>query len=130
MSQPIKILSPIRLKDFNPDFHEGLDKDETREKTERLCHRICEMQELLHADARQALLIVFQGMDTSGKDGAAKRVLEFVNPAGVETSKPPRPRIWPMIFSGAFTRLFPDMATSECSIVPIMKRCLLCACSS
>src|SRR6267142_6875061 len=86
MSQPIKITSPIRLKDFNPDFHEGLDKDETREKTERLCHRICEMQELLHADARQALLIVFQGMDTSGKDGAAKRVLEFVNPAGVETA--------------------------------------------
>jgi PPK2 family polyphosphate:nucleotide phosphotransferase len=86
MSQPIKILSPIRLKDFNPDFHEGLDKDETREKTERLCERICELQEVLHADARQALLIVLQGMDTSGKDGAAKRVLEFVNPAGVETA--------------------------------------------
>ena len=86
MSQPLKILSPIRLKDFNPDFHEGLDKDKTREKTLRLCERIGELQELLNADAGQALLLVFQGMDTSGKDGAIKHVLQSVNPAGVETT--------------------------------------------
>jgi PPK2 family polyphosphate:nucleotide phosphotransferase len=86
MSQPIKILSPIRLKDFNPDFHEGLDKDDTREKTLRLCERIGELQELLHADSSQAVLILLQGMDTSGKDGAAKHVLQCVNPAGVETA--------------------------------------------
>jgi len=86
MSQPIKILSPIRLKDFNPDSHEGLDKDETREKSLKLCQRIGELQELLHANSNRALLIVLQGMDTSGKDGAARRVLEFVNPAGVETA--------------------------------------------
>jgi PPK2 family polyphosphate:nucleotide phosphotransferase len=86
MSQPIRIVAPIRLKDFNPDFHDGLDKEETRAKTVKLCQRIGEFQELLYADARQALLIILQGMDTSGKDGAAKRVLEFVNPAGVETA--------------------------------------------
>ena len=86
MRQPIEILSPIRLRDFNADFHEGLDKEETRKKTLRLTERICELQELLHADASKSLLIVLQGMDTSGKDGSAKRVLEFVNPAGVETA--------------------------------------------
>jgi PPK2 family polyphosphate:nucleotide phosphotransferase len=86
MSQPTKILSPIRLKDFNPDYHEGLDKDETREKTERLCERIGELQKLLYADAQHALLIVLQGMDTSGKDGTVKHVLDSVNPAGVETA--------------------------------------------
>jgi len=86
VAQPIKILAPIRLRDFNPDFHDGLDKDETREKAVRLCQRIGELQELLHADARQALLIVLQGVDTSGKDGAARHVLQFVNPAGVETT--------------------------------------------
>src|SRR6266481_3613913 len=93
MSQPIKVLSPIRLKDFNPDFHERLDKDETREKSLKVCQRIGELQELLHADARQALLIVLQGMDTSGKDGTVRHVLEFVNPAGVETAnfKAPSP---------------------------------------
>jgi PPK2 family polyphosphate:nucleotide phosphotransferase len=86
MSQPIKVLSPVRLSDFNPDFHEGLDKDETREKTERLCERIGELQELLYADGTHALLIVLQGMDTSGKDGTVKHVLDSVNPAGVETA--------------------------------------------
>lgn len=86
MKQPVKVVPPIRLKDFNPDFHEGLDKDATREKTTKLCQRISELQDLLHANARHAVLILLQGMDTSGKDGAAKRVLEFVEPAGVETA--------------------------------------------
>jgi PPK2 family polyphosphate:nucleotide phosphotransferase len=86
MSQPVKVLSPIRLKDFNPDFHERLDKDKARDKTLRLCERIGELQELLNAVGRQALLLVFQGMDTSGKDGAIKHVLQSVNPAGVETA--------------------------------------------
>src|SRR5437764_2506626 len=86
MSQPIKIVSPIRLKDFNPDFHEGMDKDEAREKTLKLCERVCELQELLYANARQALLIVLQGMDTSGKDGAMAHLLQSVSPAGVETA--------------------------------------------
>jgi PPK2 family polyphosphate:nucleotide phosphotransferase len=91
MSQPVKITAPIRLKDFNPDYHEGLDKEETREKTIKLTQRIGEMQELLHADADQALLILLQGMDTSGKDGAAKHLLQFVNPAGVETANFKKP---------------------------------------
>src|SRR6476646_913080 len=84
MSQPIKVLSPIRLKDFNPDFHERLDKDKAREKSLQMAERIGELQEMLHADARQALLIVLQGMDTSGTDGASKHVLQRVNPTGVE----------------------------------------------
>jgi len=86
MSQSIKITSPIKLKDFNPDFHEGLDKEKTREKSLKLCQRIGELQELLHANAKNALLIILQGMDTSGKDGAARHVLSSANPAGVETA--------------------------------------------
>jgi len=86
MKQPLKVVPPIRLKDFSPDFHEGLDKDATREKTTKLCQRLGELQDLVYANARQAVLILLQGMDTSGKDGAARRVLEFVEPAGVETT--------------------------------------------
>jgi len=86
MKQPIKVIPPIRLKDFDPDFHGALDKDATREKTTKLCQRIAELQDMLYANARQSLLILLQGMDTSGKDGAARRVLEFIEPAGVETT--------------------------------------------
>ena len=86
MKQPVKVTPPIRLKDFDPAFCHGLDKDAVRDKTEKLQQRIGELQELLHANARHAVLLLLQGMDTSGKDGAARHVLEFVNPAGVETA--------------------------------------------
>lgn len=86
MSQPIKVTSRIRLKDFNPDYHEGLDKEKTREKTQKLCDRIGELQQLLYANGNYALLIVLQGMDTSGKDGAVKHVFDAVNPGEVETA--------------------------------------------
>ncbi len=93
MKQPVQITPPIRLKNFDPAFCHALDKDATREKTMRLCQRIGELQELLNANAHQSVLILLQGMDTSGKDGAAKHVLEFVNPAGVEATsfKAPSP---------------------------------------
>src|SRR5688572_8397878 len=86
MKQPIKVVPPIRLKNFDPDFHDGLDKDEAREKTTKLCQRIGELQELLYANARHSVLILLQGMDCSGKDGAARRVLQDVDPSGVETA--------------------------------------------
>lgn len=86
MSQPFKITSKIKLHDFNPAYHAGLNKEETREETTRLCIRIGDLQHLLYANSSHAIVILLQGMDTSGKDGASKRVLEFVTPAGVETS--------------------------------------------
>lgn len=86
MPQPIKIVSKIRLSQFNPDYHEGLDKDRTKEKTDKLCRHIGELQHLLYANCTHAVIILFQGMDTSGKDGAGRDVLHYVTPSGVETS--------------------------------------------
>jgi len=86
MSQPLKVHPPISLQDFDPDYHEGLDKDKAREKAFHFAERIGQLQELLHADASKALIILLQGMDTSGKDGASRHVLQEVNPAGVETT--------------------------------------------
>ena len=86
MSQPFKITSKIRLRDFNPSYHGGLNKEETREETTRLCMRFGELQHLLYANRTHSVIMLLQGMDTSGKDGASKRMLEFVTPAGVETT--------------------------------------------
>ena len=84
MKQPIKIIPPVRLKDFDPAFCHGLEKDAVREKTTKLCERLAELQDLLYANADRAVLILLQGLDTSGKDGATKRLLEFVNPLEIE----------------------------------------------
>jgi len=44
------------------------------------------LQDLLFADHRHALLLIFQGMDASGKDGAVKHVMAGVNPQGCQVT--------------------------------------------
>ena len=48
----------------------------------RHVERLSDLQELLYASDVYSLLLVFQGMDTSGKDGAIKHVMSGVNPQG------------------------------------------------
>ena len=43
-----------------------------------------ELQRLHYASARYALLLIFQGMDAAGKDGAVRHVMSGVNPQGCE----------------------------------------------
>jgi PPK2 family polyphosphate:nucleotide phosphotransferase len=84
--QPIIVAGKIRLKDFNPDHHAGLEKEKAKEKTAKFGEKIGELQQLLYANSSHALLLIFQGLDASGKDGAIRGVLQHVNPAGVETA--------------------------------------------
>ncbi len=53
--------------------------------------RFSRLQELLYAEGRQALLLVFQGMDAAGKDSAIKRVTSGVNPQGFRVTNFSRP---------------------------------------
>jgi PPK2 family polyphosphate:nucleotide phosphotransferase len=85
-NQPVVIKRRIRLKHFDPAHCDGRDKADTRKLTERHGRQIGDMQQLLYANAKHAVLLIFQGMDASGKDGSVRSVLQFVNPAGVETS--------------------------------------------
>ena len=50
--------------------------------TDEQVERIGELQKMLYADARYALLIVLQGRDASGKDGTIRKVFTAVNPQG------------------------------------------------
>src|SRR6266576_5116962 len=84
--QPFVIKGKIRLADFDPAYGGGLDKDKTKPKTEKYAQQIGALQDLLYANSNRAVLLVFQGMDASGKDGCARRVLEHVNPLGVATT--------------------------------------------
>lgn len=86
MSQPIKITSRIRLRDLDPGDTGGLDKEKTREKTRKLCERIGELQHLLYANASHSVILLLQGMDCSGKDSTSAAVLQYVTPAGVQTT--------------------------------------------
>ena len=52
----------------------GLTKKKAQEKTKKLANKLGELQRLMMAEAKYSLLIIFQGMDASGKDGAVKKV--------------------------------------------------------
>ena len=61
--------------------------------TEALLDRLAALQDAFHADGRQALLLVLQGRDASGKDGVIKTVYGAFNPTGVSVAAfgPPTP---------------------------------------
>jgi PPK2 family polyphosphate:nucleotide phosphotransferase len=60
-----------------------IDKDAGKVEFEALVKELGDLQELLFAAGTNALLIVLQGMDTSGKDGTIRAVLNDMNPSGV-----------------------------------------------
>jgi PPK2 family polyphosphate:nucleotide phosphotransferase len=77
--------SKFRLKDYRTDDTSGVS---SKKHAERLLQEssqcASEMQEKLYAQDRWALLLIFQGMDSAGKDGAVKHVMSGVNPQGCD----------------------------------------------
>ncbi len=72
----------ISTADFKPDDTAGINKKDAKAETIKLQARFSELQEKLYASKKYALLIVLQGMDCSGKDGAVKSILAEINPSG------------------------------------------------
>jgi polyphosphate kinase 2 (PPK2 family) len=63
------------------------EKEATREKTQELLNNLRELQDIFYAQKKHSLLVILQGLDASGKDGAIKKVFAGVNPMGC-TVKP------------------------------------------
>ncbi len=64
----------IQLANFSTEAPKGLKKDDVQEETAKLVKRLGELQYTLYAEAKHSVLVILQGMDGSGKDGAAKNV--------------------------------------------------------
>jgi len=78
-----KFGSKVSLKDYDPDYTHGIDKEHGRAEAEKLEAKLAGLQEKLYAQSTQSLLVVLQAMDAGGKDGTIKKVFENVNPQGV-----------------------------------------------
>jgi PPK2 family polyphosphate:nucleotide phosphotransferase len=76
----------FRLKDFDPGETCGLklDKGEAAELLQRGIAWLAEEQDMLYAQDRWSLLLVFQALDAAGKDGTIKHVMSGVNPEGCQ----------------------------------------------
>jgi PPK2 family polyphosphate:nucleotide phosphotransferase len=83
----------VKLSDFDPGHSGGLDKAEGQERFAELSAELDGLQEDLYAAERNSVLVILQGMDTSGKDGAIRAVMRDLNPQGcrVESFKVPSP---------------------------------------
>ncbi|MEW6611761.1 MAG: PPK2 family polyphosphate kinase [Pseudomonadota bacterium] len=60
------------------------DKEAARQALVKHREQLAELHDLLYANRRHALLIILQGMDTSGKDGTIRHVLSGLNPVGTQ----------------------------------------------
>lgn len=78
----------VNLADCDPQGGDDFDsfKDKGEERLEELNRELEKLQELLYAEHRHRVLVVLQGMDTSGKDGVIRHVFEGVNPQGVRVA--------------------------------------------
>src|SRR5438270_1946794 len=75
----------FRMKDFDPSDTTGVkSKKDAEALLEESSTALSQMQEKLYAQDRWALLLIFQGMDAAGKDGAIKHVMSGVNPQGCD----------------------------------------------
>jgi PPK2 family polyphosphate:nucleotide phosphotransferase len=81
--KPVDPRRSIKLDDDHARPHGRMKSGKGLERaTEKSVNRISDLQRVLYADARYALLIVLQGRDASGKDGTIRRVFTAVNPQG------------------------------------------------
>jgi len=75
--------SKVKLKEYDADYTDAYeDHVSADQKLQELSNELSELQELLSAAQKNSLLVVLQGMDTSGKDGTIRHVLSHVNPQG------------------------------------------------
>ena len=76
----------FRLKDFDPADTRGLklDKGEAAELLEKGTEWLAQEQDMLYAQDRWSVLLVFQAMDAAGKDGTIKHVMSGINPQGCQ----------------------------------------------
>lgn len=90
-SKPYRVTDgkKFRLKDYNPEDTGELkseDKARAKEALQTGIEMLAKMQDVLYAQDRWSLLLVFQAMDAAGKDGTIKHVMSGINPQGCSVS--------------------------------------------
>jgi len=120
MSKIAKFVQPYRVtsgKRFRLDDHDPRDTARLREdkKTARdflaqSVEKLAELQDMLYAQDRWSVLLIFQAMDAAGKDGTIKRVMSGVNPQGcqVYSFKSPSPEELDHDFLWRTTKCLPE----------------------
>ncbi|MCC8108205.1 MAG: polyphosphate kinase 2 family protein, partial [Planctomycetes bacterium] len=82
----------VRLGKFATDSRDGIDgKKAARAALDDNTRALAELQRKLYAEAKTAVLVVFQALDTGGKDRVIRNVFGPINPQGVRVTSFKRP---------------------------------------
>ena len=88
LAKPFRVTDDgFRLKDIDPDDtlqFTSEDKPRAKEALAMGVDLLAELQDMLYAQDRWAVLLIFQAMDAAGKDGAIKHVMSGINPQGCQ----------------------------------------------
>ena len=87
MAQAIRLTGSqlIDLNEIDP-AGDQIDRAASEKRFHELAEELGELQDLCYAAGTESLLVVLQGMDTSGKDGAVRGVFDAVNPVGIHVA--------------------------------------------
>lgn len=78
----VKPGTKVVLKNISTDDCSGQEKNGHDKALEQNIEKMYKLQHLMYAEDKHAVLIVFQGMDTSGKDSTIRHVMRGMNPTG------------------------------------------------
>ena len=70
------------INDISSNAPEGIKKSEANKELMKLHKQLFTLQNLFYVEGKHSLLIILQGMDTSGKDGTIRQVFSCINPQG------------------------------------------------
>ncbi len=72
----------VALGDFDSGATHGWTKERAADAVKRRLAELTELQDRLWAESKHPILVVLQGIDTAGKDGTIRHVMEAFNPQG------------------------------------------------
>lgn len=75
-----------KLSKISTRAPKDFDKEKTKQKTTAILDDLNELQNLLYAESKHALLVILQGLDASGKDGVIRNVFTSMNPQGISVT--------------------------------------------
>jgi PPK2 family polyphosphate:nucleotide phosphotransferase len=120
----------IKLSSILTTPNKSISKKETKKELVELRKNLFELQNKFYADGRFGLLVILQGMDTSGKDGTIRHVFSSMNPQGVQVKSFKKPteeelkhdflwRIYPHIPTKGMIQIF-NRSYYEDILMPIV----------
>ncbi len=84
-------MGKIKLADISTTPPKGYDKKKYKKEQNEMAKEIGKLHEIMFAEGKNSLLVVLQGMDSSGKDGATRETFKYCSPNGIKATSFKKP---------------------------------------